>query len=334
MRRSWSVGVRAIGAAAGVTVAAVLLAQPAAAHAGEPLSPHDLAGAWEFAPPVVGMLLALSLCYGLAVTNLWRAAGRGRLVAPWQAATFALGIAALAAALLSPLDAFGGALFSAHMAQHVLLMMVAAPLLALGAPAYLWLWVLPLRARRNLAHWWLSRRYLGQIAHLLGLPLTIWLVSTAALWLWHVSRLYEAALADDLVHALEHGTFLATAWLFWGVVLALVRPVKKGDGIAILMVFAAAMQSGILGALITFARVPWYPAYAATTAAWGLTPLEDQQLAGVIMWVPAGTVYLAATLAILGRRLAALDRQAAPRAQEYAPEYRQVRSLFPNDERR
>ncbi len=325
MRRSWWVGIRAAGAAAGAAVTAVLIALPAAAHAGEPLAPHDLAAAWEFAPPVVAMLLALSASYVLAVTKLWRAAGTGRLVAPWQAATFGLGTAALAAALLSPLDALGGALFSAHMAQHVLLMMVAAPLLALGAPAYLWLWVLPLRTRRGLAHWWLNRRYLAQTAHLLGLPLTVWLVSTAALWLWHVSRLYEAALADDVVHALEHGTFLATAWMFWGVVLALVRPGKKGDGIAILMVFAAAMQSGILGALITFARTPWYPAYYATTAAWGMTPLEDQQLAGVIMWVPAGTVYLAATLAILGRRLAVLDRQAAPRAHEYTPEYRQVR---------
>lgn len=303
--------------AAGAAVA-VLLPQSAAAHAGEPLAPHDLATAWEFTPPVVGLLLALSLCYGLAIANVWRAAGRGRLVRPWQTAAFGLGVAILAIALLSPVDALGGALFSAHMVQHVLLMMAAAPLLALGAHGHIWLWVLPLQVRRGLAHWWLRRPYLGGFAHFMALPLTIWLVSTATLWLWHVPRFYEAALADDFVHALEHGSFLATAWMFWGVVFALVRRSKKGDGIAILMVFVAAMQSGILGALITFARTAWYPTYHATTAAWGMTPLEDQQLAGVIMWVPAGIVYLAAALVILGRRLADLDRQAAPRSQEYS----------------
>ncbi len=304
--------------AAGAAAVAVLLPQAAAAHAGEPLAPHDLATAWEFTPPVVGLLLALSLCYGLAIASVWRAAGRGRLVRPWQTAAFGLGVAILAIALLSPVDALGGALFSAHMVQHVLLMMAAAPLLALGAPEYIWLWVLPLQVRRGFAHWWLGRRYLGGFAHLMALPLAVWLASTLALWLWHVPRFYEAALADDSLHALEHGSFLATAWMFWGVVFALVRRSKKGDGIAILMVFAAAMQSGILGALITFARIPWYPTYHATTAAWGMTPLEDQQLAGVIMWVPAGMVYLAAVLAILGSRLADLDRQAAPRSQEYS----------------
>ena len=82
------------------------------------------------------------------------------------------------------------------------------------------------------------------------------------------------------------------------------------DGISILILFTASMQSGLLGALMTFAPYPWYASYTATTAAWGLTALEDQQLAGVIMWVPAGTIYLVATLVLLGVRLARLEQHA------------------------
>jgi cytochrome c oxidase assembly factor CtaG len=303
--------VKALLIAAAAAGLVCLDARPAAAHAGEPLAPHDLWTTWEFTPHIVLMLLMLGAVYWSAVSNLWRSAGAGRLIAPWRAGAYLAGVAILAVALVSPIDALGGVLFSAHMVQHMLLMMAAAPLLALGAPAYIWLWALPVGLRRTLARWWIGRRFLRRTVHLLGLPLVIWLVSTLALWLWHVPQLYEAALSHDLVHALEHVSFLWTAWLFWGLVFELCSHSKMGDGMAILLLFTAAMQSGILGALITFARLPWYTSYQGTTAAWGLSALADQQLAGVIMWVPAGTVYLAATLAILGIRLASLDRQAA-----------------------
>jgi cytochrome c oxidase assembly factor CtaG/cytochrome c2 len=258
-------------------------------------------------------LLALCGFYLLAVNNLWQSAGIGRGVTRRQGVLFFGGVAVLAVALLSPIDPLGGALFSAHMVQHVLLMMAAAPLLALGAPAHLWLWALPLTLRRGLAQFWHRRRGWRWLAHIAGLPLTVWLVSTAVLWVWHVPELYEAALEDDLVHALEHAAFLSTAWFFWGCVLALSRHRAAGDGIAILLLFTTTLQSGILGALMTFAPTPWYASYLPTTAAWGLSPLADQQLAGVIMWVPAGTVYLAAALAILALRLHGLERKAAGR---------------------
>ena len=313
MSRAWF---RTFRLAVVVAAAAGLLVQPAAAHGGEPLEVHGFWWAWEFTPPIVVALLALGLCYGLAVSNLWRSAGTGRLVAPWRVAVFYGGVATLALALLSPLDALSGALFSAHMVQHVLLMMVAAPLLALGAPAYTWLWAFPLTMRRSVAHWWLGHRQWTRLTRWVQLPLSTWVLSTVVLWLWHVPHLYEAALANEFVHALEHTSFLLTAWLFWGVVFELSRRSRKGDGVAILLVFTAAIQSGILGALITFARVPWYPSYESTTAAWGLTPLADQQLAGVSMWVPAGAAYLAAALVILGLRLASLERQAVQRPLE------------------
>jgi cytochrome c oxidase assembly factor CtaG/cytochrome c2 len=260
---------------------------------------------------VVLPILGLGGFYALAVNNAWAVAGRGRVVAAWQPPVFYGGVAALVLALVSPLDPLASVLFSAHMVQHVLLMMVAAPLLALGAPAHLWLWALPLAWRRGLARWWRRHGGLRPAARVLGSALVIWLLSTFILWVWHAPSLYEAALADDTLHALEHAAFLGTAWLFWNAVFTLARGQGAGDGVAILLLFTTALQSGILGALITFASSPWYAAYSLTTAAWGLNPLEDQQLAGVIMWVPAGTIYLAATLAILWLRLAALEKRAA-----------------------
>ena len=182
---------KALLISAAVAGTACLQARPALAHAGEPIAAHDLWTAWEFTPLVAAMLLALSLAYGIALSHLWRSAGVGRLVARWQVAAYYGGVATLAIALLSPVDPLGGMLFSAHMVQHVLLIMVAAPLLALGAPAYTWIWMLPLYLRRRLAHWWILRPYLRHTVRLLCLPIPIWLASALSLWVWHVPRLYE-----------------------------------------------------------------------------------------------------------------------------------------------
>jgi cytochrome c oxidase assembly factor CtaG len=299
---------------AALTMGLLLACLPrvAAAHSGEPLAPHDLWAAWELAPLLLLGLGALALVYARAVRSLWRAAGKGRGLPVWRTAAFVGGLLLLAVALLSPLDALGGALFSAHMVQHVLLMMAAAPLLALGAPAHLWLWALPLAGRRGLARWWGRQPALRYALHWLHLPLVVWLASALTMWLWHIPAWYEAALQDETVHVLEHITFLGSAWLFWGLVLRPWRRSVLAEGTPILLLFTTALHSGILGALITFAPAPWYASYTATTAAWGLTPLADQQLAGVIMWVPGGMVYLGATLALIGRRLAQLERQDAP----------------------
>lgn len=298
---------RPVGGCTGLLLA--LWPRVAAAHSGAPLAPHDLWGAWEFAPVLVIGLAALGLTYARAVANLWRAAGQGRGLPLWRVGAFAAGLLVLVLALLSPIDALGGVLFSAHMVQHVLLMMAAAPLLALGAPAHLWLWALPVASRRRIAHGWHGQPGLRVALHWLRLPLVVWLASALAMWLWHAPAFYTAALEDETVHVLEHVTFLGSAWLFWDLVLKPWRRSALAEGTPILLLFTTALHSGILGALITFAPTPWYAPYAATTAAWGLSPLADQQLAGVIMWVPAGMVYLGATLALIGVRLAQSERQ-------------------------
>ena len=123
-------------------------------------------------------------------------------------------------------------------------------------------------------------------------------VHSLALWLWHIPSLYDAALAVDWIHVLEHLSFVGTAVLFWWATL---HSGRVGYGVAVLFVFALALESTILGALLTFSRGPWYASHLTTAVGWGLSPLEDQQLAGLIMWIPGGLVYLVSALALFSR---------------------------------
>jgi putative membrane protein len=274
------------------------------AHAGRPPAPHDLWTAWNLDPLLVagGVLAVWAYRRG-------RAGGPWREVGTWRARCFAAALAALGVALLSPLDALSGALASAHMVQHMLLVLVAAPLLALAAPASTLLRGSPLAVRQAAGRWRrrlrLTRTGLRGLRH----PATLWLLHVATLWFWHAAVPYDAALRNPLLHAVEHGSFLVTAWLFWRVVLGTRSPERVPNGLGVLLVFAMAMQSVLLSLLLTFAPTAWYSGYATTTLPWGLTPLADQQLAGVIMWIPAGLVYLAAAMTLLATWIRATERQ-------------------------
>jgi cytochrome c2 len=136
------------------------------------------------------------------------------------------------------------------------------------------------------------------------------------LWIWHAPGLFQAALASEPVHALQHLSFLASALLFWWALIH-GRQGQMGYGPAVLYLFTTSMHSGALGALLTFAPAPWYPAYGENAAAWGLTAVEDQQLAGLIMWVPAGAVYLLAGLGLFASCLRELERRGR-RRESYA----------------
>lgn len=266
------------------------------AHPGLPPQPHDLLTAWAWEPlALLGLLLGAWL-YGRGVRRLWRRAGPGRGIARWRVLAFGGGLLVLGAALLPPLTALGSALFSAHMLQHVLLVVAAAPLLVLGRPETALLWALPRPARRRLGGWWRRRRRLRAGWHALTGPPAAWALHAAATWLWHLPGPYQAALASDVVHLAEHLGFLLTALLFWRVLPGSGVRARLHPAVAVLYLFGFTLQGGILGALMTFAGEPWYPVYAATAPAWGLTPLEDQQLAGLVMWIPSGLVYAVAAL--------------------------------------
>jgi cytochrome c oxidase assembly factor CtaG len=264
------------------------------AHADQPPTPHDLWRAWNLDLLVITGLAAAAWAY-----RRGQARGPTRGDGTWRARCFAGAVAALAVALVSPLDALSSALASAHMVQHVLLILVAAPLLALSAPSATLLRGSPLVVRQTLPRWRRKLRLTRTNLRPLRDPVTVWLLHVVILWFWHASGPYDAALDSEPLHILEHTTFLVTAVLFWQVAIGERAAGRVTNGYGALLVFAMALQSSFLSALLTFAGTPWYSGYATTTRPWHLDPLADQQLAGVIMWIPAGLVYLGASLALI-----------------------------------
>jgi putative membrane protein len=304
------------GSAAILWATAALVGTPAAAWAhGEPPAGSGSAWLeWNWDPAVLLLLAATTLLYVRGVRRLWRKAGSGRGIGSWRAAAFIGGMITLFVALVSPIDRLGGALFAMHMVQHMLLIFVAAPLLVLGLPQLGWLWALPVGWRRSLAHGWQRAPGLRQGWHWLVHPAPAWILHVTALWVWHIPGLYEAALAVEWIHVLEHITFTGTAILFWWALFDARTRRRMGDGVALFYLFAAMIQCTILGALITFAPVSWYPMHGVeTTSVWGLTPLQDQQLAGLIMWIPSGPLYLTVFLLVMVRWLHSSEEEAQRR---------------------
>ena len=283
----------------------------AAAHAGEPLRPHDLWGAWTFEPVTLVALAASAWLYGVGLRRLWHAAGVGRGVRRWQAWMFGAGWMLLALSQLSPLHALGGALFSAHMAQHEILMTVAAPLLVLGRPLIPFVWALTPRWRRATGQWGRSAMAAATWRAIAN-PFAAFLIHGAAIWLWHAPPLYDATVTSDVVHAAQHASFLLTALLFWWVVLR-PSPARGGAPVAIAVLFGTLLHTGALGAMLTLTSRLIYTSYAATTIPWGLRAVEDQQLGGVIMWVPGGLAYVVAALMLVARLLGESGRRAVER---------------------
>ena len=205
----------------------------------------------------------------------------------------AVGAMLALAAVSPPMHAAAEASVAAHMVQHLVLILAAAPLMVLGHP----LRALPAGVVRSVAR----RIPLARLTrrHLRLLAIAAWLAHVAVLWAWHTPRLYEWAIASGAAHVLEHGSLIVTACAFWAVVFSRVL----GSAGAVLYLFAAAGQSTALGALLTLAEAPWYPTHAASVVALGLAPHQDQQLAGLIMWIPGGLAYAAVALALLRRTL-------------------------------
>ena len=185
------------------------------------------------------------------------------------------------------------------MLQHEGLMLIAAPLLVMARPLPLFLWALPHDPRLSVARL-LQSRGLKTGWRWLTAPLTAWVAHALALWLWHAPSLFNAALRDPVLHEWQHVTFLLSALLFWHAVLR--RGTHGAQGMALLYLFTTTIHTGVLGALLTFARQPLYASMEQGLTPWlGLTALEDQQLGGLIMWVPGALVYVGAGLWLLSR---------------------------------
>lgn len=240
-------------------------------------------------------------------------AGTGSLASlAWYGGVFVLAIA-----LVSPLDYLADhVIFAAHMLQHLLLLLVVPPLFLAGFS----------REGFRLARRVIAR--LGWPARLVCRPFPSFITATAVVWTWHVPVFYEAALASEPLHALEHLSFLATALLFWWpIIRPEAHPAPMPDLFQFPYLLGAIITSSLLAAVITFAPTVLYvtytdPAFSAVRASLGLDPPSDQVLGGVMMWVGGGFWYLLAAGLVLVRWFARSDSSELPSKE--LPSYREV----------
>jgi cytochrome c oxidase assembly factor CtaG len=258
------------------------------------VTPADFWSSWSFAPQIVLPLLLAVLVYVRGAVGA-RPSGA-------QLGGCVAGMLLLALAVISPLCRLAATLASAHMVQHVLVVAAVPPLLVIGGALATMRRGLPLTGA---APEWLER------------PALACALYAAAIWLSHVPAIYQAALLEPAAHLLLLAFQLGAGLLFWQVMLGAAATAGDGRnariGGALLIAFATFMHTNLLGALLSFASAPWYPLYELRpVVAWGLSPLADQQLAGVIMWVPMSTLYLAAGLALMARLLGVRETGAKP----------------------
>jgi putative membrane protein len=287
-------------------------AHTACAHVGESVVPSGLRDAWSLDPWLLVPLVAAAVIYSIGLARMWHRAGMARGVGALEAAAYALGLAALALALVWPLDALGEWSLAAHMAQHMLLVSVAAPLLWLGRPGAAALAALPRRHVPRVARG--LRGGPAKIARALRLPIAATLAALAqagVMWGWHAPAAMQSALTHDAVHYAMHASFLLAGLIFWWAVLASLREPTLGAGAAAVALLGTMMQMGWLGALLTFAPSARYPYYVEHAPMIGLDPLADQQLAGLLMWVPSCVPYLVGAVVLLVVWMRRLERRDA-----------------------
>ena len=301
-----------ISLCAGPLLISLLLPGGALAAAGEVPGPGDIWTAWNASLPT---LLALILAAWVYLRGAARIARRTPPSRRWhqlhrRTTAFCLSMGALVIALVSPLNALGTALLSARMTEHMVLLMVAPPLLVLSAPLAPVLLGLPGSWRRRLVHQWAAHRPIRWSWRAVTAPGTIIAINIVVLWSWHVPPMHDLAMRSALVHVLEPISFFLSGWLMWWTALQPVgrRTVSYGIGIAILIANAA--QHTALGLFLTFSTTPWYPGHAQAAVRWGLTPLDDQHLAGVVMWIPADIIALVGAGALLLAWLRSSEREA------------------------
>jgi putative copper resistance protein D len=273
--------------------------------------------AWSFDPLLVFGLVAVGVAYGWAVRRVNRAHPSNPHPG-YRSWLFGGGLLTIGVALMSPIEAYEGLLFSVHMVQHMLLELVAAPLLLAGAPITLTLRVARPSARRRLLSVLQSR-----VMHVISFPVVAWILFAAVNWGWHFSVFYDQALENQMLHYLQHATFLGAALLFWWPVIgADPSPWRLPHPVRLLYLFLAMPQNSFLGVALMSASTALYPHYVTNVRDWGMSPLEDQQLGGVIMWVVGDLAFLAGMAFIVvvwmrheERRTVRLDaRLAAERA--------------------
>ena len=303
--------------AAVACAASLALANHVLAHGvvpDDPPSPASLLLGWTFAPlPTIGLAVALG-CWAWAVRRV-DARHPASPVPRWRTIAFGGAMLALAFALISGIERYDTTLFSVHMVQHILLVLVAAPLLALSAPITLVLRV----SSPGVRHRWVLPVLRSRLVRVAAFPVTAWVVFAGVMWGTHFSGLFDLALENPSVHDLEHGLFLATATLFWWpAVGADPAPWRLGHPVRIGYVFLQMTQNTFLAFVLLNVGSALYPHYATLGQPYGILPLDDQRLAAGVMWIAGDGIFLAAIMALVAgwmraeaRGLGRADRQAA-----------------------
>jgi putative membrane protein len=281
----------------------------ASAHTVDLAHPNQIWSIWIWDPSILIPLGFTLYLYVRGLVRLWRRAGWGRGITYARAACFVAGITTLFIALVSPIDALADDLLSAHMVQHLILIMIAAPLLVLSKPLVPILWALPREWRRSLTRGWAAWSSTHGWWSVVTRPAVTGGLFSLVFLTWHIPPLYQAALRSDAIHATEHASFLGISLLFWWDVIQPYGRHQRSIGGPIALLALGMFEGSVLGALMTFSNTLWYPAYSSVTRVWGLSPLEDQQLAGLIMWIPAGTIYICVALGLLGSWFHQADRE-------------------------
>jgi putative membrane protein len=243
---------------------------------------------WSLDPiALIGIPLAAFLYY----RGLQSLGERRRFHGTWRPSSFYAGLFALAVALLSPLDHLSDELFMAHMTQHMLLMMVGVPLVLLGAPIIPVLRGIPRPIRRRIVIPTFQSLPVRFVLRTLSRPLVAWPAFVFSMFAWHLPSLYEAALANEGLHLAEHAVFAIGAYLFWWNVID-PHPLRPNLSylVRIPYIFITVVPAFVLGAFLTFAGEPWYETYIVSAPLYGFSGIEDQQLGGVIMWIPGSLI--------------------------------------------
>jgi cytochrome c oxidase assembly factor CtaG len=286
--------------AASLATGLVALLHPVAAAAhgavpAEPPSAASLAFGWTIEPLVALPLLVVAVVW-LRLVRRVNAAHPVTRVPRVRSLAFLGGLAAIAVALMSGIGRYDTALFSVHMVQHLLLTLVAAPLLVLGAPVTLLLRAASPATRQR----WLLPVLHSRILRIVGHPVVAWLAFASVMWGSHFSPLFNSALEEPLVHDLEHGLFLAAGLLFWWPVVGLdPSPHRMSHPARVLYAFLQMPQNSFLAVAILFAETPLYPHYATLGSPWGIDALADQDLAAGIMWLVGDVLFLVAVSGLI-----------------------------------
>lgn len=234
-------------------------------YCGHPPVPGDLA--WNTDPMLIGAILAIAVAYLVGCRGPHAPSAR-------EQAMFGAGLGILAGALISPLCNLSVALFSARVSQHMMLTLIAAPLIVLGRPERA-IAVL-MRLHKTGGHRGRSALTLGGASY------------AVAMWTWHMPAPYDATLQNNYIYWAMHATTFGAAILLWH---ALLLDNATRTGLSLMVGFATALQMSLLGAVLTLAPKALFSVHFQTTWPWGLSPLQDQELGGIIMWVPAGVLF-------------------------------------------